>query len=198
VRTRTARLAVVIAGAALLMGGAAVPAAAVGTNGVELTPLLDRGADGLLALDASAAEATLVAVRNTVDEPRRVRVYTVAAARGADGGFTVAGEGSVPWLTIDAAELELGPLEERMLGVTVDRSGLGRREREGEVFAAFVLEAISGPTLVTRAASVVKVSDSVPLPSRLVPLLLALTLLMAVAAALGRHVRVRQAAVRAR
>lgn len=191
-RTRPPRVAAALLGAVLLLALAA-PAGAVGTHGVELTPLLRRGADGLMALDASAADAPLVAVRNTIAEPRRVRVYTVTASRGDDGAFTVASEGSAPWLWLDVQDLELAPLEERTLAVTVDREGLSRQSRTGDVFAAFVLEAITGPTLVTRAASVVRVSDSVPLPSRLVPMLIALTLLMAVAAALGRHVRSRQA-----
>lgn len=178
------RLLAVVAAIAALVAVSGGPAAAIGTDGVELVPLLPRGADGRyeLRLGGEPAEVTLI-VRNLTDQRRAVRVFAAPATLAAEGP-QLAGTGSVEWTGLVPTDVELAGGVERRLQLVVDPEAAPA----GDAAVAFVLESRPGETLVTQAASVVRVVPAAPAPPRWPLILVAAALLAVVGGSLARRV----------
>lgn len=177
--------------AAAVVGALAVPALAVGTSGVDLTPRLPRSEGGSYILtveDREVGSEAQLLLTNLTDEPREARVYAASATmRGAGEGVAVGGAGSVPWLALDE-RFDLAPEEQVEVPVVVDARRADLPE-DGDHFVALVLEVSPSASLVTQAVTIVRVQQgaATPLPSW--PLILAIVLLVVAAAALARFGR---------
>lgn len=176
--------------AALALLAPAASAAAVGTGGVELVPQASRDPEGRWVLQtADEALPAALDLTNLTPEPRRVRLYAVSAVPLAGGGVQLGGSGSADWLGLPDQMVDLAPQASRTVAFTLDPS---RLPAVGglPLHAAFVLETRQGDTLVTRAASVVRVGPPARPAARWPWLLLAAALLVMVASG---HARVRAA-----
>lgn len=171
------RVAILVAATVLVLGPTA-PAGAVGAQGVDLTPLLER-VDGTLTAVVEEDTVVRVGLTNTTEEPRTVSVWVAEAVEAVGGGTGVGGP--LDWITVDAPEsIDLAPLEERDLEVAVDLTSY-LEETPDQVL--FMLEVQGGGNVVPRAATIVALSDggaSIPLP---VALLIGATLLLGLVAA---------------
>ena len=166
------RVAILVAATVLVLGPTA-PAGAVGAQGVDLTPLLER-VDGTLT--AVVEEDTVVGVRltNTTEEPRTVSVWVAEAVEAVGGGTGVGGP--LDWVTVDAPEsIDLAPLEERDLDVAVDLASY-LEETPDQVL--FMLEVQGGGNVVPRAATIVALSDGGATIALPIALLIGATLLL--------------------
>ncbi|HWB71267.1 MAG TPA: hypothetical protein VG452_03550, partial [Egibacteraceae bacterium] len=165
-------------------------AAAVGTDGVELVPQASRDPQGRWLLQtADEALPAAVDLTNLTPEPRRVRLYAVSAVPLAGGGAQLGGSGSADWLGLPDQVVDLAPQTRRTVTFTFDPSRLPAGGGS-PLHAAYVLETRQGDTLVTRAASVVRVGPPDQPAARWPWLLLAGALLVMVASG---HARVRSA-----
>lgn len=173
---------------AMLLLGLVGPAAAIGAQGVDLTPLLPRE-DGTLT--ASVAPESTIALRltNTTDEERTVTLYVTDAVEAVGGGT---GVGQVlDWVYLPAT-VTLAPQEVREVAATLDMAAF-RAHGDGQVL--FMMEVGSDGNVVPRAATIVALRDAggeVSLPTGLV--LLALWLLLMVSAGLAAEARRRRRA----
>lgn len=158
--------AVLLATAAVLT--AAVPAWAVGVNGVELeVDLPTRGDQRPVLAVGEEPTTTTVLLRNIVDGPRTVRLYAVSASVGP-AGTSLGGPGSASWLGFEERTVELAAGERRLIEFTTGQSALPE-DGEAQRTAALVVEAGDG-TLVTRGARLIEIRGAYAPP----PLLLVL------------------------
>lgn len=157
----------------LVLGPAARPAGAAGTDGVEVLPV-PSAVDGedvtsfRMELPASPDEVALVPfiLRNVGEEPRTARIY--ATRVGGAGTSPVGQPGSSPYVVLpeETVVLQGGESQDRAFEVR----GVAAAPRD--VLAAVVLEVTNGPT-VTQATTLVYLErlasepvedDSLPLP----------------------------------
>jgi hypothetical protein len=172
----------VIAAVAALLVLWALPASAVGVDGVDLRVDLPTGADDRPILDLQAEDPEVgLLVRNTTDEPRDVRVYAVLAEPAQDtGSFSLAGPASAPWFGLADQQFRLDGREEITRSVEVDT----RRVPEDASHVAVVLETGTDSTVVTRAARVIELGEHEPFG---VPLWLVLLASALLALAIAGH-----------
>lgn len=167
----------------ILTGGAAL---ALGTDGVEMKVEFLQAEDGRALLEHEKEPAAgSVLLRNTVDEPRTVEVYAVAAERRAGEAAQLAERGSAPWFGLEGEIVELAPMEERTIGfVAAPR----KAPAEPDLLAAVVLESVGGTTVVTQAVGLIRVAGPGPRPVVMWPwVLLAALMLMGLAYAQTRE-----------
>lgn len=169
--------------AALLV--VAAPAAGSGVADVELD-VLDTQHGEFPTVRLSDERPTLqLRLRNLADEPRSVRVYATEVLIDDTGQLSLGRPGTPSWAGLPATDIDLDPGARHTLQIDVDRTSMPP-EDDGERRVAFVLEANSGTTVVTRAATVVLIAG--PRPSLIVlPLALLATGLLAGAAYLLRR-----------
>lgn len=183
-RRLTAGALAVVAVLAALAG----TAAAVGASGVDMTPQLPRDRDGTYVLTVGGnGEPATLKVANLTDEPREIRVYAAAATLGTEpgSGMAIGGPGSLPWLPLDERrQLDGEETLEVPVPVTAQRGDV-----DDDTYVAFVLEVTRSSSLVTEAATVVRVrrAASLPIPSWL--LIAAIVLLIIAATAWARFGR---------
>lgn len=141
---------------------ATAPASAVGTGGIELTPIPARTPDGKpvrsfrVKLAGGEKKRLQFLLRNVVGVPATAEVYAASATRSPDGRFAVGGAGSAPWIELSRQTVTLSPREERAVSFTVRRSGDGH---EPVAYGALVVEVARG-AVVERAATIVSVARS--------------------------------------
>ncbi|CAN5350053.1 hypothetical protein BH23ACT9_BH23ACT9_21790 [soil metagenome] len=158
---------------------------AVGAQGVDLTPLLDRRG-GTLTTTVDEDTTVMLQVTNTTDEERTVTVFAAAAPTDDAGQFSVGP--TVDWIMIPGGtDLHLEPMQQVVLEAQVQLPGF-RRADFGHV--ALVLEVQGGGNVTPRAATIVALHDSgASLPIPLSLLIMAFALLLTVSAAWVRTVR---------
>jgi hypothetical protein len=173
-------------GAVLLLAG---PAAAVGTNGVQMHPELAQARDGRVVLEAGGAPSEgRIRLENRADTPRTVEVYAVAASPTAAGGADLEPRGSAPWFGLEPRTVELAAGERRELVFTAAPERAP--PSADDLHVAVVLEAGGGSTVVTQAVSLIRVAAPAARPVVLWPwVLLAAALLLGVVAGQAAAVR---------
>ena len=177
----------VLAAGLLLPAGSAL---AVGVDGVELDVLVEQLPGGERRVDVTTVQEVPLHLRNATDEERAVRLYPAVAIADSTGAFSVGDAGSAPWFTIAEPDIVLAPREERTVVARVVPKRAGTTPAE---HVAFVLEPAGSDTLVTRAASVVRVVGLDPVVPRPLPLLLAaLALVLLVGGAVTRRLTARR------
>jgi hypothetical protein len=167
----------------------AAPAGAVGTDDVELTPLLARSTGGSFVLTPAeeAGRPQAVRVRNLSEEPKAVTIYSVTADRGEGGATQLGDVGSASWIGVTSTALTLPPGGEERLDLALDL----RRSPRGTHTVALVLESQAGPNLTLQAAQLIEVRPGLPPASPWPLYLLAALLLVGLTAAHVRQVRER-------
>jgi len=139
----------VLAAAAALVLGLAVPASAAGTGGIEVSPY-PGVVDGkqVTAFHLTAPGKAAWALRNTTGESRTGRLYAASATPDGRGGWVIGDAGSSPYLDLPERDVTLAPHEVRVSELRV------RGDVEREQHAAIVVEVRTG-SVVARAATLV-------------------------------------------
>lgn len=169
-RSRRWTAALLLAGAASM--GAAAPAHAVGTGGIELTPLPAEGsgAEPVTSFKATPPDQGTTTMRfmlrNVVKVPASAEIYAAAASRSPEGRFAVGGPGSAPWIGLNRQTVELAPRERRIVDFTVTRAGAP----DLPMAYGAVLVQVQRGVVVERAATIVSLGRQGS--GRTVPLLL--------------------------
>lgn len=151
---------------------AAAPALAVGTGGIELTPIPSRTPDGKpvksfrVHLKGEEQKNLQFLLRNVIKSRATAEIYAASATRSPEGRFAVGGAGSAPWIKLARQTVTLAPKEQRVVSFAVTRNGAPDLP---VAYGALVVEVARG-AVVERAATIVAASDSGSDPS--IPLLI--------------------------
>ena len=193
--SRARLLAVALVALVLLVAPWATSTArAVGVAGVELEAELPRGVDGRLEVAVGTEKVPVrLWLSNIVDDERTVRLYVVGADVPAGGSPVLTGTADAPFITLADQTVTLAPGERRTIEAWIDPALLTAGAAVHH--AGFVVESSSGDTLVTRAASVIRiVGQRTPLP--MIPFMVA-ALMVVGAGAMTRQQQRRQRLVAA-
>lgn len=171
------RAAAVVVVLATALVAAAGPALAIGAQGVDLRPLLERRDGTLTAVVADGATTIGIRLTNDSGAVRQVSVRATAVEE-ADGQPRLGAD--VAWLTVpDGGAITLAAGEVRELEAVVDPEGF-LQAGAGEV--ALVLSVEGDGNVVTQAATVIAVDDGGATLPRPVEVILAAVVLLAVVA----------------
>lgn len=144
------------------MATATAPARAVGTGGIELTPIPARTPDGKpvksfrVHLAGGEKKQQQFLLRNVITTPATADVYAASATRSPDGRFAVGGAGSAKWIELDRLTVTLEPNEQRVVSFDVRRKGAPDLPT---TYGAVVVEVARG-AVVERAATIVSLTRS--------------------------------------
>ena len=143
---------------AVALGAAAVtavgaPAWAVGTGGVELTPLQGGQAASAFHVHLAPGKHTTqkFLLRNENATPTTFQLYAAAVYKTTDGGFTVDGPGTAPWIGVQTRTVTLAPNQLQTLTFDVRRT----TAQHGPVAYGAVVVAMTNNQIVSRAAAMV-------------------------------------------
>lgn len=162
----------------------ALPAAAIGTGGVDLTVDLPATAPDIYRLDVSRRPSQLVAtLRNLdADRDRTVRLVTATAQDAPGTGWTLGSVGATPWADLDRrVTVPAGASVEVAVPLSPPRDAPPQA-------LALVLETGDG-SVVTRAVALVEFTGSAPAAATTWWSILAIVLLITAASAWARFGR---------
>lgn len=150
--TSRARITAVALGAAAVTA-VCTPAFAVGTGGVELTPLQNGAAASAFHVHLAPGHHSTqkFLLRNDTTKPQQFQLYAAAADRSATGNFTVEGPGTAPWIGLPTRLVTLAGKETRTVSFEVRRTTAQR----GPVVYGAIVVAMANQQIVSRAAALV-------------------------------------------
>ena len=169
--------------AATAFGGTAL---AVGTAGVELTPLPGgRPATAFhVHLDPGKSSTQTVLLHNGNRAAVTFQLYAAGVTKTKSGDFSVADAGTAPWISLPTQQVTLAAGQDRRVTFTVHRTSA----QHGSVVYGAVVMALTNSMVVTRAAAMVYLErpGSDPVRRAVVPLVLAAAAIAVGAAAQAR------------
>ena len=180
--------------AAASLAGAAVtavatPALAVGTGGVELTPLSGGKQMSSFHVHLAPGERSTqhLQLRNTGSSTVQFSLYAADVVKSKSGDFVVEGPGTAPWIALKPQTISLAGGQSREMSFAVRRTATQR----GPVAYGAVVMSITDKMVVTRAAAMVYLArpGSDPVKKALLPILIAA---LVPAVGFGAHVWVRR------
>ena len=167
---------------AVALGAAAVTAVctsayAVGTGGVELTPLHDGSAVSAFHVHLAPGHHSTqkFLLRNETAKPTQFQLYAAAADRSNTGNFSVEGPGSAPWIGLRTQTVTLSPNETRTMSFDVRRT----TSQHGPVVYGAVVVAMTNQQIVSRAAALVYLErpGKDPVSRAVLPLVIAIAVI---------------------